>query len=47
MAVTNKKNIPKKVFLHFFDLIGLLPQRWRFDHVFRKFENKILLNYLA
>ena len=28
------------------DFIGPLPQRWRFDHVFRKFE-KIFLNYLA
>ena len=26
------------------DFIGSLPQRWRFDHVFRKFENKIFLN---
>ena len=23
------------------DFIGLLPQSWRFNHVFRKFENKI------
>ena len=29
------------------DFIGSLPQRWWFDHVFRKFENKIFLNYLA
>ena len=29
------------------DFIGPLPQRWRFDHVFRKFEKKIFLNYLA
>ena len=28
------------------DFIGTLPQRWRFDHVSRKFENKIL-NCLA
>ena len=28
------------------DFIGTLPQRWRFDHVSRKFENKIL-NYLT
>ena len=25
----------------------LLPQRWRFDHVFQKFENKIFINYLV
>ena len=25
------------------DFIGPLPQRWRFDHVFWKFENKIFL----
>ena len=24
-----------------------LLQRWRFDYVFQKFENKIFLNYLA
>ena len=29
------------------DFIGPLPQGWRFDHVFYKFENKIFLNYLA
>ena len=29
------------------NFIGPLPQRWRFDHVFRKFENKISLNHLA
>ena len=28
------------------DLIGPLLQRWRFDHAFLKFENKIL-NYLS
>ena len=28
-------------------LIGPLPQRWRFDHVLPKFENKTFLNYLA
>ena len=28
------------------DFIGPLPQGWRFDHVFRKFENNIFLNYL-
>ena len=27
--------------------LGPLPQRWRFDHVFQKLENKILFNYLA
>ena len=26
------------------DFIGPLPQRWRFDHVFGKFENKVFLN---
>ena len=29
------------------DFTGPLPQKWRFDYVFRKFENKIFLNYLA
>ena len=29
------------------DFIGPLPQGWRFDHVFYKFENKIFLKYLA
>ena len=29
------------------DFIGPFPRRWRFDQVFQKFENKILLNYLA
>ena len=29
------------------DYRGPLSQRWRFDHVFQKFENKIFLNYLA
>ena len=29
------------------DFIGPLLQRWRFDRVFQKFENKIFLNYLA
>ena len=29
------------------DFIEPLPQGWRFDHVFRKFENNIFLNYLA
>ena len=24
-----------------------LLQRWKFDHVFRKYENKTFLNYLA
>ena len=28
------------------DLIGPLLQKWRFDHAFQKFENKIL-NYLS
>ena len=28
------------------DFIGPLLQRWRLDHAFQKFENKIL-NYLA
>ena len=29
------------------DVIGPLLHRWRFNHVFWKFENKIFLNYLA
>ena len=29
------------------DLIGPFLKRWRFDHVFRKFDNKIFLNYLT
>ena len=29
------------------DFIGPLQQRWRFDHAFQKFENKISWNYLA
>ena len=29
------------------DFIGRYPQGWRFDHVFRKFQNKIFLNYLS
>ena len=29
------------------EFIGPLPQRWRFDHVFQKLENKIFLNYLG
>ena len=29
------------------NFIGSILQRWWFDHVFRKFENKIFLNYLA
>ena len=29
------------------DFLGSLLQRWRFDHVFQKFVNKIFLNYLA
>ena len=29
------------------DFIGPLPQSWRFDHVFPKFESKLFLNYLA
>ena len=29
------------------DFMGPLPKRWRFDHVFRKFENKIFLRYFG
>ena len=29
------------------DFIGPLLQRWGFDHVFRKFDNKIFINHLA
>ena len=29
------------------DFIGPLLQRWRLDHVFQKFGNKMFLNYLA
>ena len=29
------------------DFIGPLSQRWRSDHAFQKFENKIFLNCLA
>ena len=29
------------------DFIGPLPQSWRLDHVFPKFESKLFLNYLA
>ena len=25
------------------DFIGPLPQRWRFNHAYRKFENKVFL----
>ena len=29
------------------DFLGPLSQRWRLDHVFQNFENKMFLNYLA
>ena len=29
------------------DYIGPFLQKWRFDHVFQEFENKIFLNHLA
>ena len=29
------------------DFIGSVPKRWRLDHVFWEFENKVLLNCLA
>ena len=29
------------------DFLGPLPQKWKFDHVFQKFEDKIYLNYFS
>ena len=29
------------------NFIGPLPQRWKSDHVFQKFENKIYLNHFS